>query len=396
MIGRLRGNLVVGQSGGPTAVINESLAGVVEEALRHDAVEGIYGMRHGVAGLLREDFIDLRGVPAGVLERLRGTPSAALGSCRTRLAPEDDERLLGVLRAHGIRFFLYIGGDGSAQTAHRLARMAGAQGYELRAVAIPKTVDNDLPETDHCPGYPSVARWLAVSVREAGLDTEAIGIVDTVKIIETMGRDTGWIAAGTALARERAMDAPQLIYMPERPFRREQFLADVERVHRERGHVVVAVCEGLKDERGNYLAASARAVDADPLGRPQLGGVADLLCGLVSGELGLKARFDKPGTIQRVSAALASPVDRDEAYRVGRAAVQAAVGGQTDVMVSIVREPGPAYRSATALVALERVVGRIRPVPPEFVSPDGNDVSASFLEYAAPLVEPLPSYVRLP
>lgn len=396
MIGRLRGNLVVGQSGGPTAVINESLAGVVEEALRHGTVEGIYGMRHGVAGLLREDFIDLRRIPAGVLERLRGTPSAALGSCRTRLTPEDDERLLGVLRAHGIRFFLYIGGDGSAQTAHRLARMAGAQGYELRTVAIPKTVDNDLPETDHCPGYPSVARWLAVSVREAGLDTEAIGIVDTVKIIETMGRDTGWIAAGTALARERAMDAPQLIYLPERPFRREQFLADVERVHRERGHVVVAVCEGLKDERGNYLAASARAVDADPLGRPQLGGVADLLCGLVSGELGLKARFDKPGTIQRVSAALASPVDRDEAYRVGRAAVQAAVGGQTDVMVSIVREPGPAYRSATALVALERVVGRIKPVPPEFVSPDGNDVSASFLEYAAPLVEPLPSYVRLP
>lgn len=396
MIGRFRGNLIVGQSGGPTAVINESLAGVVEEALRHGAVEGIYGMRHGVAGLLREDFIDLRRVPAGVLERLRGTPSAALGSCRTRLAPEDDERLLGVLRAHGIRFFLYIGGDGSAQTAHRLARMAGAQGYELRTVAIPKTVDNDLPETDHCPGYPSVARWLAVSVREAGLDTEAIGIVDTVKIIETMGRDTGWIAAGTALARERAMDAPQLIYLPERPFRREQFLADVERVHRERGHVVVAVCEGLKDERGNYLAASTRAVDADPLGRPQLGGVADLLCGLVAGELGLKARFDKPGTIQRVSAALASPVDRDEAYRVGRAAVQAAVGGQTDVMVSIVREPGPAYRSATALVALERVVGRIKPVPPEFVSPDGNDVSASFLEYAAPLVEPLPSYVRLP
>lgn len=396
MIGRFRGNLIVGQSGGPTAVINESLAGVVEEALRHGAVEGIYGMRHGVAGLLREDFIDLRRIPAGVLERLRGTPSAALGSCRTRLAPEDDERLLGVLRAHGIRFFLYIGGDGSAQTAHRLARMAGAQGYELRTVAIPKTVDNDLPETDHCPGYPSVARWLAVSVREAGLDTEAIGIVDTVKIIETMGRDTGWIAAGTALARERAMDAPQLIYLPERPFRREQFLADVERVHRERGHVVVAVCEGLKDERGNYLAASTRAVDADPLGRPQLGGVADLLCGLVAGELGLKARFDKPGTIQRVSAALASPVDRDEAYRVGRAAVQAAVGGQTDVMVSIVREPGPAYRSATALVALERVVGRIKPVPPEFVSPDGNDVSASFLEYAAPLVEPLPSYVRLP
>jgi len=393
---RLRGNLVVGQSGGPTAVINASLAGVVREALRHEAIAGILGMRHGIEGLLREDLVDLEQESAETIERLRTTPSAALGSCRHKLSEADYERALQVLRAHGIRYFIYIGGNDSADTSHRLAHLAAQEGYDLRVMGVPKTVDNDLVETDHCPGHPSVARWLAVSVRDAGLDTAAIGVVDTVKVIETMGRDTGWITAATALARERPGDPPHLIYLPERPFVRETFLADVERVYKEHGHVVVTVAEGLRDERGEYLSASRRDVDIDRFGHAQLGGVGAVLCDLIATELGLKARVDKPGTIQRVSSLLASPVDVDEADRVGQEAVRQAVAGQSGFMVSIVRESDEPYRSALGLVPLERVANAVRPVPPEFIGPAGHDVTAAYLSYIRPLIgPPLPVYARL-
>ena len=393
---QLRGNLVVGQSGGPTAVINASLVGVIQEALRHDAIDNVYGMRHGIEGLLKEDLVDLRSESAQTLERLRHTPSAALGSCRHKLSDDDYEQILRVVRAHNIRYFLYIGGNDSADTSRRLARLAAQEEYEVRVMGIPKTVDNDLVETDHCPGHPSVARWLAVSVRDAGLDTEAIGVVDTVKVIETMGRDTGWITASTALARERPGDAPHLIYLPERPFRREQFLADVERIYRERRHVVITVCEGLKDERGQYVAASTGAIDTDRFGHPQLGGVAAVLCSIIAGEIGIKARFDKPGTIQRVSSVLASPVDAEEAYRVGQVAVAHAVQGESGFMVSIVREPGPVYRSTTGRVPLEKVANAVKKVPDEFIADEGNDVTPAYLDYIGPLTGgPLPPYARL-
>lgn len=391
-----RSNLIVGQGGGPTAVINATLAGVVEAAMQTESVGEIIGMRHGVQGLLKEDLLDLRRQSPGTLSRLRDAPSAALGSSRMKVADDELIGMLAILRAHDVRHFLYIGGEGSATVVHRLSRLAQDARFELRAVAVPKTIDNDLAETDHCPGYPSVARWLAVAVREAGLDTEAIGVVDTVKVIETMGRDTGWIAAGTALAREREGEAPHLIYLPERAFDQNRLLADVSRVSRERGHVVVAVSEGLKDSRGRYLSASEREVDRDPLGRPQLGGTAQAVCDIIASELGLKARFDKPGTIQRVSSMMASPVDRDEAYRAGVAGVKAAVDGQTDVMVSIKREPGEDYRSTMTLVSLNQVVGRVRAVPPEYIGEAGNDVTREFVRYLTPLLGgPLPSYPRL-
>ncbi|MGH2399764.1 MAG: 6-phosphofructokinase [bacterium] len=392
----LRGRLVVGQSGGPTAVINATLAGVIQEAVRHEAITGIYGMRHGVEGLLREELIDLGDESAQTIELLKDTPSAALGSCRHKLSEADYERLVQVLRAHGIRFFLYIGGNDSADTANRLAALAALRSYELRVIGLPKTVDNDLVETDHCPGHPSVARWLAASVRDAGLDTEAIGVVDTVKVIETMGRDTGWITAATALARTHEDAAPHLIYLPERPLRREQFLADVERVFRRLGHVVVAVCEGQKDERGAYLSASTTSVDVDRFGHPQLGGVAAVLCDLIATELKIKARFDKPGTVQRVSGALRSPVDIEEAVKVGEAGVKHAVAGVSAQMVTLVREGNHPYRSRTGLVPLERIANTVRPVPGEFIAPSGNDVTPAYLDYIRPLIGgDLPAYARL-
>jgi 6-phosphofructokinase 1 len=392
----LRGNLIVGQSGGPTAVINSSLAGVIHEALEHDDVEEIYGMIHGVEGLLKEDIIDLGRQSGATIEGLRSTPSAALGSCRHKLKDADYERLLSVLRAHEIRYFMYIGGNDSADTAWRLGRLARERGYDLRVMSVPKTIDNDLVETDHCPGYGSVARWLATSVRDAGLDTEAIGVVDTIKVIETMGRNTGWITAATALAREHDDAAPHLIYLPERPLIRDRFLADVDRVYRKLGYAVITVCEGTKDERGEYLSASGRAVDVDKFGHKQLGGVAATMCDMIAEGLKIKARWDKPGTIQRVSILAASPVDLEEAYQVGRAAVRHAVDGQDGHMVTLVRESSEPYRWATGLAPLEKVANAERKVPDAFISADGNDVTPAFLEYARPLIgPPLPHYARL-
>lgn len=393
---RLRGTLVVGQSGGPTAVINASLAGVIQEAQRYPEITGIFGMRHGIEGLLADDLIDLGAETAEAVELLKHTPSAALGSGRYKMTEDDYPRLLDSLRRLDIRYFCYIGGNDSADTSHRLDALARRDGYDLRVVGIPKTIDNDLVATDHCPGYPSVARWLATSVRDAGLDTEAIGVVDTVKVIETMGRDTGWITAATALARTHEDAAPHLIYMPERPLRRDAVLADVERVYRKLGHVVVAVCEGQRDDAGRYLSASTASVDVDRFGHPQLGGAAAVLCAWISADLKLKARFDKPGTIQRVSAVLASPVDVDEAWRVARTAVAEAVGGASGQMVVLEREGNDPYRSRTVLVPLEHVANKTRPVPDEFIAPDGNGVTPEFVNYATPLLGgPLPPYARL-
>lgn len=392
----LIGNAVVGQSGGPTAVINSSLAGLIDEGLECREIRAIYGGVHGVLGMLREEFVDLGRQDPAVRRGLRHTPSAALGSCRHKITQDECGWLIDIFRKHGIRYFFYIGGNDSADTSSKVSKAARAAGYDLRVVAVPKTIDNDLAVTDHSPGYGSVARWLAMSVRDAGLDTEAIGVVDTVKIIEVMGRNAGWITAATALARDREDAAPHLIYLPERPFNEERFLADVKAVYDRLGHVVITVCEGLKDKSGAYITASARAIDTDRFGHRQLGGVGDYLCNVVAAGLGIKARYDKPGTIQRVSAALASQVDLEEAYQVGVHAVQCAVSGITDKMVIIQRKPGPDYVVEMGTVDLEVVANTEKLVPPEFMNEEGNHVTQAFLDYARPLIgAPLPPYARL-
>jgi len=396
MAEKLKGNLVVAQSGGPTAVINASLVGIVEEAKSHREITGIYGALHGIEGILSENLIDLGQEKPATLEGLKRTPSAALKSCRHKVTPEEYERLLEVFKAHNIRFFFYIGGNDSMDTAHRVGQLAGQAHYELRVLGVPKTIDNDLAYTDHCPGYGSVARWVASSVRDAGRDTEAMGRVDTVKVIEIMGRNAGWVTAASALAREREEDAPHLIYVPERPLNRERFLADVDQVYKRLGYVVVAVCEGIRGEDGQPLSASTKAIDVDTFGHAQMGGAAQVLCQLVSEHLKLKARFDKPGTIQRVSMALASPVDLKESYRVGRMAVRHATAGVTDKMVTLQRQAAPRYRCTTGLVELEKVANAEKLMPPEYLNADGNFVTPAFLDYARPLIGgPLPAYARL-
>jgi 6-phosphofructokinase 1 len=392
----VRGNLLVGQSGGPTAVINASLAGVVEEAKRHSEIGELYGAVNGVEGLLEEEMVDLRAEDDQTISLLPDTPSAALGSCRRKLTDADYDRLLAVFKAHDVRYLCYIGGNDSADTSHRIGRFAAEAGWEMRVVGIPKTVDNDLGFTDHCPGYGSVARFNALAARDSGLDTLALHTVDTVKIIETMGRNSGWITAATALAREQPGDPPHLIYLPERPFDADRFLADVKaQVDKGRG-CVVAVCEGLRDAEGNVLVSFKHAVGTDSFGHKQLGGVGDHLVNLIAEGLGIKARFDKAGTIQRVSGLAQSEVDVAEAKMAGAAAVQRACEGVSDKMVTLERVSRDPYRCETGLAPLAEVANAERPVPDEFIGESGNDVTPAFIDYALPLIGgPLPSYARL-
>jgi 6-phosphofructokinase 1 len=392
----LDGNAIVGQSGGPTAVINASLAGVIEESERHSEIKGVYGAINGVEGLLQENIADLGSESDDTISLLPNTPSAALGSCRKKLSGEDFVRLLQIFKAYNIRYWFYIGGNDSADTSHKVGLLAEEAGWEMRVVGIPKTVDNDLAYTDHCPGYGSVARFNALATRDAGRDTAAMHTVDTVKIVETMGRNAGWITAATALARDEPADPPHLIYLPERVFDREAFLADVKReVDKGRG-CVIAVCEGLRDAEGEPLVSFKHAVGTDSFGHKQLGGVGDYLVSLIAEELGIKARFDKAGTIQRAFGLAQSEVDVAEAKMVGEAAVRRACDGVSDKMITLERVSQDPYRCETGLAPLEEVANAERPVPDEFISADGNDVTAAFIDYARPLIGgPLPPYARL-
>ena len=392
----LKGNLVVAQSGGPTAVINSSLAGVIQEGLKHSEITGIYGALHGIEGILYENLIDLKKEDSQTIEKIKRTPSAGLGSCRHKLTTEEYERIINVFKAHNIRYFFYIGGNDSMNTADVVGKMTSEMGYDLIAMGIPKTIDNDLEYTDHCPGYGSVARWVASSVRDSGFDTEAIGVVDRVKVIEIMGRNAGWITAASALGKKEESDPPHLIYLPERPVSVNKLLDDVEKWFKKLGYVVIAVCEGVKGEDGNLLSASAASIDTDSFGHVQMGGAADFICNLIKEKLKIKARFDKPGTIQRMSMALVSEVDLNEAYMAGKEAVKYAMEGIKGKMVSLVREGDEnEYICKTGLVELDKVADAEKLIPDSYINETGNGVTEEFYKYALPLMGgPLPEYAR--
>jgi len=397
-MGKAKANLAVGQSGGPTAVINGSLSGVIREALTYDEIGEIYGMFRGIGGLLNDQFIDLRRQPSEVIDGLRWTPSAALGTVRHKVSPEDHQRILDVLKARNIRYLFYIGGNDSADTSLKLHKLSMDAGYELHVIAVPKTVDNDLYGTDHCPGYGSAARFVATAIRDTGRDTEAMGPTRPVKILEIMGRNAGWLTAAAALAREDAGDAPHLVYAPERPVSGGQLVQDVERCYQERGHVVIAMSEGAQEAPGRTLGEEYNPGEVDAFGHRMKGGVSEFVSALLKERTGLRVRIDKPNYLQRSFMLCASSVDQDEAYRVGRRAVQAALTGRCQGMVTLVREPGPAYQCSLEVVNLEDVANREKKLPPEFMNEAGNSPTAAFLSYARPLIgEPWPPipYVRL-
>ncbi len=381
-----KGKLLVGQSGGCTAVINASLAGVVGAALDDPQIGDVYGMRHGIEGVLRRELIDLRAEPTDIWTGIRLTPSAALGSARYKVRDDDIQVILETLQRLDVRYLVYIGGNDSADTAHRVSRAATHAGYELYSIAVPKTIDNDLPVTDHCPGYGSIARFISSVTQEVGLDTEAMRRVDPVKIVEVMGRDAGWVAASASLGKQRETDAPHLIYMPERPMSRERFLADVQEAHQRYGCVVAVVTETVRDESGESIARTDPVFSHDSFGHRYLTGAASYLADLVARELGLRARFDKPGTIQRMSMAMVSEVDLEEAYAAGQHAVRAALAGEDDKMVTLDRLRNDPYEVRPGLVPLEEIANRQKLLLEEYINADGNHVTDAFREYALPLI----------
>lgn len=401
---KLQGNGIVAQSGGPTAVINNSVCGVTEEWIKKSSKGGIlYGGIHGIKGILGEDLLELSSLPQEKIKGLRYTPGAALGSSRYKLQEEDYHRLLQVFQKRNIRYFFYIGGNDSMDTADRVHRLALRENYPLIVIGVPKTIDNDLPYTDHCPGYGSTAKYLAATVMETGIDLKGLITNRRVTILEVMGRNAGWLAAATALAKKDQADVPHLIYLPEVPFYKDKFLEDVERIYRELGYVYVVASEGIKDENGNYVVNTGSSRDS--FGHVQLGGLAGTLKELVEKETGIKARCNIPGTTQRSAMHLASRTDAEEAYMVGAEAVRLAAEGKSGLMVTLVREgENGSYRCLPGNVELNKVANLEKKMPLDWITPDRNFVTPEFLKYVAPLIHGeisipikngLPDYVNL-
>lgn len=400
------------QSGGPTCVINASVAGVVAEAGRHEMIEEIYGGLNGILGILNEDLIILGDERAKTIDGLRYTPAAALGTCRYKInfdkkpeqAARDMDRLFEVLAAHNIRYFFYAGGNDSQDTAHKIHLEAAKRGYELRVMGVPKTIDNDLPHTDHCPGYGSVIKYNATTVLEVGLDVGSMATDDgSCCILEVMGRAAGWIAAGTVLAKQGdPAKAPHIILLPEIALDEDAFLNKVKAVVAEHQFCVVVVGEGLKNAAGEEIGADQSRLDA--FGHPVLSGAADALASIVQGKLNLKTRTIKLGYAQRAAAHFASQTDADEAFACGATAVRSAVEGKSGFMPKIVRLGNQPYKWTIELEDLANIANVEHFVPRDWISEDGMMPNEKFVEYAAPLVHGevkppmvngLPQYVTL-
>jgi 6-phosphofructokinase 1 len=388
------GNLLVAQSGGPTAVINASAAGVIQEAGKHDAIEEIYGGLNGILGILNEELCDLNEEKARAIEGLKFTPAAALGTCRYKIdfkrkperAAKDMDRLFEVFQAHNIRYFFYAGGNDSQDTADKIHQRAIERGYEMRVIGVPKTIDNDLPHTDHCPGYGSAIKYAATTVMEVALDVRSMASDDgSCCVIEVMGRSAGWIAGGTVLAKRAETDGPHIILMPEIPFEQEAFLGKVKATAQSQGSCIVVVGEGLKNAAGEEIAADKSRLDA--FGHPLLSGAAEHLAQLIQGKLHIKSRSVKLGYAQRAAAHCASATDCAEAAACGEAAVRAAIEGKSGFMVKLVRLQNAPYRWTTDLQPLSDIANVEHLVPRDWISEDGYLPNEKFVEYARPLIE---------
>jgi 6-phosphofructokinase len=389
----LIGNLLVAQSGGPTAVINASVAGVVQEAKRHGCISHIYGGMNGILGILNEQLFNLALEKPETIEALKHTPAAALGTCRYKIdfkkkpekAARDMDRLFEVFKAHQIRYFLYAGGNDSQDTADKIHQEAARRGYEMRVIGVPKTIDNDLPHTDHCPGFGSVAKYNACTVMEIAVDVSSMATDDgSCCIIEVMGRSAGWIAASSVLAKRQPKDAPHIILMPEIKFDEKSFLAKVEETVKELRYCIVVVGEGLKNPDGTEYSADKSRLDA--FGHPVLSGAADRLAELVYGKLNTKTRSVKLGYAQRCAAHYASATDAAEAVACGEAAVKAAVEGQSGFMVKLVRGRGSEYSWTTGLQPLSDIANVENLLPRDWISKDGFMPNEKFIQYARPLI----------
>lgn len=387
-------NLIVGQSGGPTAVINSSLYGVVSEGLRHpEQIQHIYGMVNGIEGFLAGTVLDFAtALPGSSLEKLKTTPGAYLGSCRYKL-PESLEdpvypRLFQKFREMNIGWFFYIGGNDSMDTVSKLSRYAAQTGSDIRIIGEPKTIDNDLVHTDHTPGFGSAARYVASTVREITIDANVYE-KKSVTIVEIMGRHAGWLTAASALARKYKGDNPLLIYLPETTFDQEAFLKAVEKSFEKNCNVIVCVSEGIHDAEGTFICEYDSSVGTDTFGHKMLAGCGKYLENLVRSRLGVKARSVELNVSQRCSASLLSATDQQEAVSAGRFGVQSALKGETGKMVSFVRKEGPngEYQMECGLEDVNAICNMEKTVPLEWIIADGSDVNEDFVNYARPLIQ---------
>ena len=384
-------NVLVAHGGGPTTVINGSLYGVITEAKKYPNIGKIYGAVHGIEGVFNEKFVDLSAADPHQIELLPQTPSSILGSCRRKVKEEDFPRILEVLKKYDIRYFFYNGGNDSMDTCNKISILAKRTGYELAVVGIPKTIDNDLAYTDHCPGYGSAARFIARNTYDLWMEVQAMPLY--VTIMETMGRNAGWLTAAASIPRYNDKPCAQLLYLPEVVFQKDKFLADVDNLLRKQKEILIVVSEGLRDASGEMIASQNYV---DGFGHKLAGGSAQALCEMITQDLHYSARAERGGFLGRASMVLQSAQDREEAIAVGKRAVQLALNGTTGVMVSIVRDGDSPYRYSLGTADLAKVANVEKKLPAEYIVPEGNNVVDAFCTYATPLIgDSFPDYANI-
>jgi len=402
-----KANAIYAQSGGVTSVINGSAYGVIKAAQESGIIDNIYGGLYGINGILEEKLVDIAQESPADIELLPFTPSGAFGSCRKKLPSleknrADFERIIEVFKAHDIRYFFYNGGNDSMDTAYKISQLSHDMGYDVTCIGVPKTVDNDLPVTDNSPGFGSVAKYNAVSLREASFDVASMHRDSTKAFVaETMGRHAGWIAASTAMAGRDETEGPHIILLPEIAFREDAFLAEVERIRTKIGYCVVAVSEGLQNEAGKFVADAGTV---DMFGHTQLGGAGDFIANLMKNKLGIKVHNALPDYFQRSGRHIASKTDLEQAIAVGKEAVRLAAEGLNGQMVTIVRESDTPYSWTVGHTDIENIANKEKVLPPEYIREDGFHITDAFRTYCQPLIEGelwpeysqgIPRYVKL-
>lgn len=395
----LQGNALIGQSGGPTSVINSSLVGVVDGAKKSKAISRVLGMRFGIEGVLGGHLLDLSAEPAANLKLLRATPSSALGSSRHKLKDPDFAPILATLKKHNIRFLFMIGGNDTMDTIHRVTEYARSQGYEMIGVGVPKTVDNDLFGVDHTPGYPSAARYVALSVLQGGILARDMQKVDQFTVFQTVGRSAGWLPAAAALAKRKPADPPHIILVPERPFEQEKFLAAVKKAYDNYGFCSIVCGEGITYADGTPVSASQIKDKFSNVEFGAMGGTsaAMMLHRMISNAFGWRGEFQVTESLQMAASDRAVKLDYDEAYQCGQQAVKLAQAGTNGVMVTIKRasKRGENYKAGFGTIPLREVAVHARPMDDKYISNDGLFVTKAFYDYASPLVGPMPAYATL-
>ena len=391
---KLIGTAIIGQSGGPSSVINASILGAIKTALEAEEITRVYGASNGIIGVLNDQLYDLNLEDPKELDLLRYTPASALGSCRHKLpdADKDDyeyKRILEVFKKYNVRYFFYNGGNDSMDTCNKISKYCMNNGYECRVIGIPKTIDNDLFGTDHCPGFASAAKYIATSIAEITLDTRVYDY-GNISIVEIMGRNAGWLTAAASLSKLNGVGC-DLIYLPEIPFDLDKFIDEVNDVYEAQGKVVVAVSEGIKDTDGVYIAEYAnKNKEKDKFGHTQMGGLAQFLAAQIKARTGAKIRGIELSLLQRCAAHLASKTDYDEAYMAGRAAVLNAIEGTSDVMVAFKCSRGnnlSDYKCEIELIPLEKVANFEKKIPLEWINKKGNNVNKEYIDYVLPLIQ---------